>query len=121
VDVLVRSTSVDSASTTQSSTWPVTGTAIGGAMLQFVDAINPATTYSFAPPKPTFRYDAYDAAPGSVSDMFGLTVYTTTGKTTTSYHEAASGPTTQSGTGVPTNMALIGGVGADISAPPGNR
>ncbi len=121
VDVIVRSTSLDSASTTQSSTWPVTGTAVGSAMIQFVDAINPATTYNFAPQKPTFRYDAYDASPGSVGDTFGLTVYTTTGKTTTSYHEAASGPTTQSGTGVPTNMAQIGGVGADISAPPGNR
>jgi hypothetical protein len=123
VDVIVRSTSVTSASTTQSSTWPITGTATGKATIQFVDALNPATTYPYLPSGAyTFRFDAFDASPGPIADKYGLTVYRTTsgnGGGTFVYHAAVS-ETGQTGTGVATVMAEIFPVG-DISAPPGNR
>ncbi|MCJ7709648.1 MAG: hypothetical protein MUQ32_02350, partial [Chloroflexi bacterium] len=121
VDIIVRSTSLKSASTTQSSTWPIAATAIGTATIQFVDSLTPNTTYDLLPPKLTLRYDAYDAAPGPTRDTFGISVYTTSGATTTLYHTAVNPETTQTGTSVATNTTLIAGNGADISAPPGNR
>ncbi len=126
VDVVVRSTSLTSASTTQSSTLPITGTAIGKVTIQYLDAIT-AAPYTLAPSTNlTFRYDAYDAATGGANDKFGLTVYSTSGGKTTAYKVAAGSTIGQTGTGVPTTMALIAPVGdpsvnADISAPPGNR
>ena len=127
VDVIVRSTSLTSASTTQSSTWPVTGTGAGKATIQFVDAID-LTPYANLMPLGTitFRYDALDAAVGPANDKFGLTVYTTSRGSTQQYHVAAGDAAGQTGTSVPTIMALIAPYddptsNADISAPPGNR
>jgi len=122
VYVLVRSTTLTSASTTQSSTWPVEATATGNASLQFMDAVD-GTLYDLAPNKPTFRYDAFDHGAGGDGDTFGFSVYTTSGKTTTLYHAAANGPNPQDGTSSATNQVQIGGVGAgaDINAPPGNK
>ena len=122
VDIIIRSTSLTSAATTQSSNWPITATAIGGATIQFVDAITPTTTYqNLLPPKVTFRYDAYDNGPGPTLDTFGLSAYTTTGSTTRLYHTSLATPVQQTGTSVATNRAPIAGAGAEISAPPGNR
>ncbi len=121
VYVLVRSTSLTSAATTQSSTWPVAATATGNASLQFLDAVD-ATLYNLAPiGKATFRYDVYDAGVGGASDTFGFSVYVTSGGKTSLYHAAADDSITQSGTSSATNMVQIGGTGADISAPPGNK
>jgi hypothetical protein len=127
VDVIVRSTSLTSASTTQSSTWPVTGTATGKVLIQYVDAITPAVTYNLAPSNNlTFRYDAFDAGPGGDNDTFGVTIYSTAQGTTSAYHWAAGTKAGQTGTSATTTMARIAPVGdptsnADVSAPPGNK
>ncbi len=118
VDVLIRSTSISSASTTVASTWPVTGTATGKATAQFVDSVT-GSTYNLAPTGLLFRYDAYDDAPGGLTDKFGFTVYRTTGKTVEPFHVAGTGPLEQTGAGTTTNQVLIGD--GEISAPPGNR
>ena len=121
VYVLVRSTTLTSASTTQSSTWPITATATGHASVQFMDALDGHIYTNLALSKPTFRYDAYDNGAGGASDTFGISVYTTAQGSTTLNHVAADGTNPQNGTGSPTNMVGIAGTGADINAPPGNK
>ena len=79
VDFIIRSTGLTSATTTTASTWPVTGTAIGNAVLQVVDATSGASYGSLVPTGLTFRYDAYDATSGPAGDRFGLSVYRTSG------------------------------------------
>jgi hypothetical protein len=119
VDVMIRTSSVTSASTTQASTWPVTGTATGRVTVRFVDAISGAAYTGLTRSNDDFRFDAYDAAPGGAADQFGLTVYSALKPTASVDYSAAGTATGQTGTAAATTMTTIS-LG-DISAPPGNR
>jgi hypothetical protein len=119
VDVTIRTTSVTSASTTQSSTWPVTGTATGKVTVRFVDAISGTAYTGLTLRDYDFRFDGYDAAPGGAADQFGLTVYSALRPAASWYYSAAGTAGGQTGTAAATTLTTIS-LG-DISAPPGNR
>ena len=119
VDVMIRTSSVSSASTTQSSTWPVTGTATGKVTIRFVDAISGSAYANLTKANYDFRFDGYDAAPGGSADQFGLTVYSALRPSASVYYVAAGTTAGQSGTDSATTLTPIS-LG-DISAPPGNR
>jgi MBG domain/Carboxypeptidase regulatory-like domain len=117
VAIIVRSGAAKSLNTGASNTYPRTGFAVWTARAQFVDAADGTTHYTaleFTGGK--VRIDVTDSASTGTTDRFGLTVY----RSGAVFHQAfipTSGALTQSGTGSPTNKALIGAGNATVRHP----
>jgi len=109
VDVIVRSTGITSITPNKSNSYPFVASAVGNALVQFVDAADGTTRYTALEISgATFRLDAYDASSGGSTDKFGLTVY----KSGSVYHQAwipVSGAIPQTGTSATTNQAVLAG------------
>jgi hypothetical protein len=106
VDVIIRSNSLSTLNTGTTSTYPLTGYAIGHAAVQFVNAYSGAHYTLFEFTNGLFRLDIVDNSSGGTTDKYGFTVYRGTG---TLFHQAFAGATTQTGTGAATNKTTIGG------------
>jgi hypothetical protein len=106
VDVIIRSNSLTALNTGPTSTYPLTGCAVGHVAVQFVNAYSGGHYTQFEFANGLFRLDVLDNSSGGSTDKYGFTAYRSNSLI---FHQAFIGGTAQTGTGAPTNKIAIGG------------